>query len=183
METEIWKSIPRFDGRYEASTLGRIRTVEHNIMRSNGKRHTVKQTILKPATNHSGYYRFAVKENNKLTSFYVARIIAETFINNPENKKEVNHINGIKTDNRPINLEWCTRSENCKHSFDTGLQKAKRGTLNGMAKLTWEQVDYIREQKRIGGRFWGRERIAKELGLNSKHVQEIANNTNSWKRA
>src|SRR5690554_658050 len=99
MEAEIWKLIPRFNGMYEASTLGRIRTVEHNVMRSNGKLYLVKQTILKPAINHSGYYRFAVKHNDRLTSFYVARIIAETFIDNPENKEEVNHINGIKTDN------------------------------------------------------------------------------------
>ena len=50
-----------------------------------------------------------------------------------------------------------------------------------MAKLTWEQVRYIREQKRIGGKYWGRERIAKELGISSAHVKDIANNKNLWK--
>ena len=178
---EIWKNIPRFGGRYEASNLGRIRTVKHKILRTNGKYYTAEPTILKPSINHSGYLRFAVKYNNKLSSFYVARIIAETFLENHENKLEVNHINGIKTDNRVSNLEWCSRSENCKHSFDTGLQKAKRGELNGNSKLTRDQVNYIREQKRIGGRFWGRERIAKELGISSAHVKDIANNPELWK--
>lgn len=181
MENEIWKEIPRFSGRYEASNLGRIRTIEHYAIRTDKKTYLAKQKVLKPAINHSGYYRFAVKYNGKLNSFYVARIIAETFIENPENKEQVNHKNGIKTDNRPENLEWCTRSENSQHSFDTGLQKPKIGILNGMAKLTWEQVRYIREQKRIGGKYWGRERIAKELGISSAHVKDIANNKNLWK--
>jgi len=181
MVQEIWKVIPRFNGRYEASNLGKIRTVCHVVIKSDGKPYTSKQKELKPALNHSGYFRFAVKENDKLTSFYVARIIAETFIDNLENKLEVNHINGIKTDNRVGNLEWCTRSENCQHSFDTGKKKKKRGVLNGMSKLTWEQVRYIREQKRIGGMYWGRERIAKELGISSAHVKDIANNPNIWK--
>lgn len=181
MENEKWKEIPRFGGRYEASTLGRIRTIEHYAKRTDNKTYLAKPRILKPALNHSGYYRFAVKYYGKLTSFYVARIIAETFIENPNKKEEVNHINGIKTDNRVENLEWCTRSENCKHSFDSGLQKAKIGELNGNSKLTWEQVRYIREQKRIGGKYWGRERIAKELGISSAHVKDIANNKNLWK--
>ena len=181
MDNIIWKEIPRFKGRYEASNTGLIRTIEHIASRTDGKRYTAAQRVLKPAINHSGYYRFAVKDDGKLRSFYVARIIAETFIPNPENKQEVNHINGIKTDNNVGNLEWVSRNENVLHSFRTGLQKPKRGELNGMAKLTLEQVRYIREQKRIGGRYWGRERIAKELGVSSAHVKDIANNKEIWK--
>jgi hypothetical protein len=93
----------------------------------------------------------------------------------------INHKNGIKTDNRPVNLEYITHSENCQHSFDTGLQKPKRGMLNGMAKLTDEQVRSARDQKRTGGRFWGRNELAKDLGISAKHLQKIVSEkNNSW---
>ena len=114
--------------------------------------------------------------------YTIARLVAEAFIPNPENKATINHKDGIKTNNFATNLEWMTQSENCQHSFDTGLQKPKRGELNGMAKLTREKVEEIRQIAKKCGRYWGRNRIAKELGINSKHLQRIVNDPeNLWK--
>lgn len=78
---------------------------------------------LKHSVSNSGYayVRFWSKEENKYYSRFVHRVLAETFIPNPQNKSQVNHINGNKLDNRIENLEWVTRNENMRHAYDTGL--------------------------------------------------------------
>ena len=74
-----------------------------------------------------GYVRLCLRKDNKKVTVTAHRLIAMTFINNPSNKPQVNHINGIKTDNSVDNLEWCTQAENNKHAYDTGLNK---GNIN-----------------------------------------------------
>ena len=179
---EIWKPIAKFDNQYEISSCGRIRSVHSIIHKSNGSTYTRQSKILKPTLNHSGYLAGAVSINGEMKPYTIARLVAEAFIPNPENKSTVNHKDGIKTNNFATNLEWMTQSENCQHSFDIGLQKPKRGELNGMAKLTREKIEEIREIAKKGGRYWGRNRIAKELGINAKHLQRIVNDhENLWK--
>lgn len=170
---EIWRPIPSFDG-YEASNLGKIRSTFKVILKANGETYTRQPKILKPALNKSGYMRGAISIDGFMRSFMVHRLIAEAFIPNPENKETVNHINGIKTDNRVENLEWNTRSENCQHSFDIGLQKPKRGELNGSAKLTDADVLAIRAHAANSGkRFYGRKELAEKYGVSVAHIKDI----------
>lgn len=93
-----------------------------------------------------GYPSIELRHDGKKITKTVHRMVAETFIPNPENKKTVNHKNGVKTDNRIENLEWNTYSENSLHALRTGLSLPKRGEKNGMAKLTWEIVAQIRKE-------------------------------------
>lgn len=76
--------------------------------------------------NNKGYLTITIRINGKLRGVGQHRLLAESFIPNPENKTEVNHINGLKKDNRLENLEWVSRSENMKHAFSNGLIKAPR---------------------------------------------------------
>jgi len=110
---------------------------------------------LKPAKDHKGYLRVGLMIDKLLKTKKVHRLVAETFISNPLNKPCVNHINGIKNDNRVENLEWVTYKENTKHAIDNNLfvfqdseksknKTFKKGELNGMSKLTKIQVDEIR---------------------------------------
>lgn len=117
---EIWKDIKGYNGVYQVSTKGRVRSFNRH---GKGEYRNDEPKILKsyiPKSNISPYARVSLC-SDKMRPTPVHRLVAETFIPNPENKPEVNHINGIKTDNRVENLEWVTRSENSKHAHKTGL--------------------------------------------------------------
>lgn len=172
---EIWKPIEKFYNEYEVSNLGRIRSTKKLIYKRNGSTYTRISKVLKPALSTDGYLKGSVCFMRKMVPYTLHRLVAEAFCEKKSDALEVNHINGIKNDNRAENLEWVTHSENCKHSFDIGLQKPKRGSLNGMSKLTDDQVRMVRKMKSDGGRFWGRNEIAKELGIAPKHLQKIVN--------
>ncbi|HFI4796558.1 TPA: HNH endonuclease signature motif containing protein [Elizabethkingia anophelis] len=111
---------------------------EDGIIKRNGR-------ILKPYDTGRGYRIIDIKIDGKRYYKKIHRLVAEAFIPNPENKPQVNHINGIKDDNRVENLEWVTQSENIRHSFEFGLNK-NIGENHRDAKLTKEQVLLIREK-------------------------------------
>lgn len=124
---DVWKTI-NDNYNYEINKNGVIRN-----------KHTKK--IMSPK-NDKGYKRVTLSNNGKKKTKSVHRLVAEAFIPNPENKKEVNHINGNRTDNRSINLEWCTRSENMKHAFYTGLKYPSGGIKNRKVKIIETGIVY-----------------------------------------
>ena len=102
----------------------------------NGNIFSIKSNkYLKPQLYKNGYTNVDLCNNGKVKKFLIHRIIAETFLPNPKNKSQVNHINGNKSDNRVENLEWVTHSENQKHSIKLGLRSAK-GIKNSQVKLS-----------------------------------------------
>lgn len=118
---ENWKDIKGFNGIYQASNLGRIKSLNRSIIRSNGRRQTFRERILIPGKGKNGYLVVALscKESGPVT-FCVHRLIIESFMVNTENKIDVNHIDSNKLNNNLNNLEYATRSENMKHAYNTG---------------------------------------------------------------
>lgn len=116
---EIWKPIPGYEGYYEASTEGRIRSVDRDVNHGNYT-YTRKGRLRIPFDNQ-GYDNLTLNKDKVGTTFPVHRLIAMTFISNPENKPCVNHIDGNKRNNCVENLEWATYSENSLHALEHHL--------------------------------------------------------------
>lgn len=116
----MWKSIVGYEGYYEVSDQGQIRTVKRTVPIYQGTR-IVPSKIRKFDTT-SGYYDVALCKNGKMKTFLVHRLVAQAFIPNPENKEFVNHKDGNKKNNCVDNLEWCTRAENDLHASINDLR-------------------------------------------------------------
>lgn len=109
----IWKPVKNYEDFYEISSDGVVRRKDTGH-------------ILKPRISHKGYLQVWLCKDAKIMGKLVHRIVAEAFIENKNKEPQVNHINGIKTDNRIENLEWCTCSENIIHSYENGMQKKNK---------------------------------------------------------
>lgn len=126
MTNEIWKDIKNYEGKYQISNLGNVKSVYRKVnhrYRGKEKTTTIYEKILKKAVNKFGYEYVCLTVNNKGKKLKIHRLVAEAFIPNPLNKKTVNHIDGNKSNNCVDNLEWSTYLENQHHAIETGLWK------------------------------------------------------------
>lgn len=167
---ELWKIIPGFS-RYEASNTGNLRSL--NYKRSG------KTKILTPAVS-GGYFKTVLLSDSGIyKTIKVHRIILLTFLG--DSQLEVNHIDGNKINNNLSNLEYCTHSENIKHAFRIGLEKAKRGEESSSAKLTNKEVKEIREYAELYGKLKNRKILAKKYGVCESTLKDIASKRrNNW---
>lgn len=111
---EVWVNIKGYEGLYEISNLGRIRTIPRERYNGFGK-HWVDSIIRKPQMSNKGYHILRLTKDGVTKNYRVHRLVAQHFIPNPNNYKIINHINEIKTDNRVENLEWCTQQYNLEY--------------------------------------------------------------------
>lgn len=134
--TEQWKPVIGYEEFYHVSDLGRIKSLEEKrFMPVNNAFAIYKERILSQSLTKDGYLKITlVKKQRK--SFLSHRLVGQAFIDNPENKPQINHKRGVKTDNRSWMLEWSESSENIQHAYDNQLIKPKKGLL----KLTETQV-------------------------------------------
>ena len=133
MFEELWKPISGYEGIYEVSSLGRVRSLDRVVVDYRGIEKSVGGKILKPGVTNKGYYIVSLNSVDKRHTLTVHRLVANAFVPNLDNKPQVNHINGIKTDNRICNLEWLTNEENMKHAINNGLANKggrKKGSQN-----------------------------------------------------
>lgn len=131
-ENEIWKDIPNYEGLYQASSLGRIRTVEGKTTYTerHGARHWKSRIMSGRGDYRKIGKRVSLWKNGVVKDWLVARLVAITFLGYPKNgANTVNHKNGDRLDNRLENIEWLSLADNIRHAFDTGLMPYKRVKL------------------------------------------------------
>lgn len=138
---EIWKDVKDYEGLYQVSNYGNVKRIKDNY-------------IFKQNKNSRGYRIITFTKNKKEKSVSVHRIVAETFISNPNNLSQINHIDGDKMNNKVDNLEWCTQSENMKHAYKTGLEikkgkKVKQYDLEGNYIKTWNKMNEAEKEMNI----------------------------------
>jgi hypothetical protein len=140
---EVWKDVVDYEGLYEVSNLGRIKSCDRFVKHPKGGRKFIRGKIKSLSKDKDGYLRVCVCKEGKEKGMSVHRLVCMSFIKNIENKSQVNHKNGLKYDNRLDNLEWSTNQENQIHAFRTGLRKPKinnEKSVNMFSKNTSEFV-------------------------------------------
>lgn len=149
-ENEVWKPVVGYEGRYEVSDMGRVKSIER--WRPNGpvSGYLMKEKMLSINLNEHGYALVNLTDGKKHASDRVHRLLAKAFIPNPENKREVNHKNFIRHDNVLDNLEWATSKENKAHAHLHGRYDVGEDSFH--AKLTRDQVIDIKQRLAAGER-------------------------------
>ncbi len=165
-QSEVWKKvrIDPFQERYSVSNTGKIRS------KYNGR-------ILKPRTTVYGYKEVALYSKEKRVSILVHRLVAMHFCDNPENKAQVNHIDGNKTNNHFSNLEWTTQQENIAHATKNGLRFSAKGDFSPHHKLSEQDVTVIKTL--IKTRMFKFKYIASLFNVNPTTISDI-NKGKTW---
>ena len=130
---EVWKDITGYEGLYQVSNLGRVKSLERT-KDNNGGKVKVNERIMKISSDQAGYNIICLTKNGKRKTHKIHRLVALNFVPNPENKREVNHKDGNKSNNIYCNLEWSTRAENIRHAFATGLNGGEHLKNNSLSK-------------------------------------------------
>ena len=148
---EHWKPIIGFEGLYEISNLGRVKSLSRYVKSKANSKMKIPERILKTGKNKCGYALVVLMKNNKRHNKLVHRLVAEAFINNPENYAVVNHIDGNKQNNNVSNLEWCSTSYNVKHAYLTGLNKKIKAVIQlDLTGKIIRKYNSVRETEQYG---------------------------------
>ena len=184
---ETWKDIEGYDGKYQVSDLGNVRSVDHiTTYKRNGKSYVLpkKGMTLKPLIRQHGYLcvqlygRSQSSHARGIKTVSIHRLVAEAFIDNPNCLPEVNHKNEDKTDNRVSNLEWTTHLENTR--YGTGIQRSAVKRINGKRSRAVNQ--YTRDGQFVKA-FPSLAEVNRQLGFAQGNILKCANHNEKYNHA
>jgi hypothetical protein len=178
---EEWKPVVGFEGLYEVSNLGQIRSLDRLVNHPHGTTALRKGQLLKQTVNRYGYPCCTPSKNGKKVKLTMHRIVADAFLGANTCNLDINHIDGNKLNCAVSNLEYCTRRENIQHAIKMGLfilqrPPIKRGEEHGHSKLSQKDVEDIRK---IGATIPSR-KLASKYGVSKTNILNILKNK-IWK--
>ena len=154
---EIWRDVVGYEGLYQVSNLGRVKSLNYHIYG--------KERILKPGNSSGGYFVVSLCKNSKRKPFYIHRLVATAFIPNPNNKPEVNNKDENKTNNRVDNLEWMTSKENI--NFGTHNERIARSLSKSVLQFA-KNGEFVKEWQSI-------HQIERDLGFSPGNISQCCN--------
>lgn len=175
-DTEIFLPIKGYEGLYEISNLGRVKSLKRQIRHYKGGFSTIQEKFISIVRHKHGHHVVRLWKENKTKLFNLYRLMAIAFIPNPENKPEVNHKDGDRKSYPNLsNLEWVTPSENMKHAYDTGLSRGnfRKGFEHQFCKFTEKDIRKVFELRKNGVKLVD---IGKELNMNWVYASKVLNN-------
>lgn len=169
LPNEVWKPIKNYEGLYEISNYGRIKS----LAKKSKTKITKEPKILKTFKRYTGYVQAKLSKNSKLYHPIVSRLVAEAFLEKPNYPCVVNHKDCVRDNNVVSNLEWMSQSQNTRYAFLKG-NKSQKGEKNNRAKLTMEKVKEIRKFKEENDHL-SQQQIADHFNLKRENVKDIIN--------
>lgn len=160
---EVWKSIKGYEGAYMISNTGKVMSLPRQGVKGNAPKIRMLSLTI------DGYVKVRLIYNGKDETHRVHRLVAEAFIDNPEGKETVNHIDGNKQNNNVLNLEWSNRSEQMVHAYKNNLKVP----VHTNRKLTDEQAEAIRKEYVRQSKEHGTVALAKKYGVNNSTIGMI----------
>lgn len=183
MTEEIWKPVVGYEGLYEVSSYGRVRSLDRYVRyKSNGYR-LHRGRILTGSINRDGYIMCHIRTNEVSKYYLVHRLVAEAFIPNPYNLPEVNHLDEVKTNNRVENLEWCDVKYN--NTYGTRKERVRntmleRGHWTGLSREEYQKKWYQENKEKIIK--YNKENKEKKRDYNKKYNQENRDKIRDYKK-
>lgn len=168
---EIWKDIEGYNGFYQVSNLGRVKSTG-GWCGTSKRREKIRATSL----TKDGYVKVRLLYQGKDKTERIHRLVAKAFIPNKDNKDTVNHKDGNKENNIVDNLEWVNRKEQMIHAYKLGLKQSRIGVNNSNSKLTREQVIEIRKTYIPNSKKFGTVALGKKYGVTNRIIGLIVNN-------
>jgi hypothetical protein len=168
--TEVWKPVNGYEGLYEVSNYGKVKA----LRKFSGTCFRDERILSMNRITKDGYIHVALTKNGKVLDTRLHKVVAENFVENPDKKETVNHIDGNKLNNRADNLEWADRREQLDHAYRLKLKKPARGQNNTQSKLTEEDVRYIRKHYKRQSTEFGTVALSKKFGVSNRVIGLVA---------
>lgn len=167
----MWKEIQGYEGLYSINELGEV--LSHGKTKCGNRGGIRKDKILKTNLNKYGYLTVSLQKSYKVKTLKIHRLVALYFIPNPENKEQVNHKNGIKTDNSIQNLEWVTHSENIQHSYTVLKRVGNRLGLFGIDNDKSKKVKQYSLDGNLLNIFSAQKEAERETGIRQGKISSV----------
>lgn len=168
---ECWRWIPGYEGLYQVSTRGRVRSVDRWVIGKDGKKYFIKGKILKPQRNEWGYLKVTLCRDGKLRNFKIHRLVAMVWLDNPENKPEVNHLDENPGNPDVFNLSWTTRIENAR--WGTAIERMAASQSKAVEALDPSTGEVVLEFPSVNE--------AGRNGFDQRHVSKCCRGVKSYK--